>query len=58
MNEYTQKYYETLREGQDAITELTQMWLDGEIASEEEFNRRKLELVEFYGEKLLQYSEL
>ena len=57
-NDYQQKYAETLQESQDAITELTQMWMNGEIASEEEFNRRKQEITEYYGEKLKQYSEL
>ena len=57
-NNYQQKYAETLQESQDAITELTQMWMNGEIESEEEFNRRKQEIVEYYGEKLKQYSEL
>ena len=57
-NEYQQKYAETLQESQDAITELTQMWMNGEISSEEEFNRRKQEITEYYGDKLQQYSEL
>jgi dTDP-4-amino-4,6-dideoxygalactose transaminase len=34
------------------------MWMNGEISSEEEFNRRKQEIVEYYGEKLEQYSDL
>jgi hypothetical protein len=58
MNNYTQKYYETLREGQDAIMELTQMWMDGEISSWEEYERRKVELYDYYSQKLQQYSEL
>ena len=57
-NNYQQKYAETLQESQEAITELTQMWMNGEISSEEEFNRRKQEIVEYYGEKLQQYSDL
>ena len=57
-NNYQQKYAETLQESQEAITELTQMWMNGEISSEEEFNRRKQEIVEYYGEKLEQYSDL
>jgi hypothetical protein len=52
MNNYTQKYYETLREGQDAIMELTQMWMDGEITSWEEYERRKVELYDYYSQKL------
>jgi hypothetical protein len=58
MNNYTQKYYETLREGQDAISELYLMWTNGEITSYEEFERRKVELYEYYSQKLQQYSEL
>jgi hypothetical protein len=42
----------------DDITALTQAWLNGEIASKEEYQRRMLELEKFYGEKLMQYSEL
>ena len=57
-NDYAQKYAETLQQSQDAITELTTMWMNGEIATEEEFNRRKTEIVEYYGEKLRQYSSL
>ena len=57
-NNYAQKYAETLQESQDAITELTTMWMNGEIETEEEFNRRKLEITQYYGEKLQQYSSL
>lgn len=57
-NDYQQKYAETLQESQDAITELTQMWINGEISDYDEYERRKLELTEYYGEKLKQYSEL
>ena len=57
-NNYQQKYAETLQEAQNAITELTQMWMNGEISSEEEFNRRKQEITTHYGEKLKRYSEL
>ena len=57
-NEYSQKYAETMQEAQDAITELTQMWINNEIETEEEFNRRKAEIQEYYYEKLMQYSDL
>lgn len=57
-NEYSQKYAETMQEAQDAITELTQMWINHEIETEEEFNRRKAEIQEYYYGKLMQYSEL
>ena len=57
-NNYSQKYAETLQEAQDAITELTEMWMNGEIESEEEYQRRKAEIQEYYYEKLKQYSGL
>ena len=57
-NDYQQKYAETLQESQEAITELTQMWMNGEITDKEEFERRKQEITEHYGAKLQQYSEL
>ena len=57
-NDYSQKYAETMQEAQDAITELTQMWMNGEIESEEEYQRRKAEIQDYYYEKLKQYSSL
>ena len=57
-NDYSQKYAETMQEAQDAITELTEMWMNGEIESEEEFQRRKAEIQDYYYEKLKQYSNL
>jgi hypothetical protein len=47
-----------MQEAQDAITELTEMWMNGEIESEEEFQRRKAEIQDYYYEKLKQYSNL
>jgi hypothetical protein len=43
---------------QDAITELTEAWINGEITSKEEYQNKMLALEEYYGEKLAQYSEL
>ena len=57
-NDYSQKYAETMQEAQDAITELTEMWMNGEIESEEEYQRRKAEIQDYYYEKLKQYSNL
>jgi len=34
------------------------MWMNGEIESEEEYQRRKAEIQEYYYDKLKQYSEL
>ena len=55
-NEYNQKYAQTLQESQEAITELTAMWMNGEISSEEEFQRRRDELQRYYTQKLEGYS--
>lgn len=57
-NDYSQKYAETMQEAQDAITELTEMWMNGEIESEEEYQRRRAEIQDYYYEKLKQYSSL
>ena len=57
-NKYVQNYTDTLRNMQDELTALTDAWMQGEIQSEEEYNRRKEEIVQFYGEKLKQYSHL
>ena len=57
-NKYAESYAQTVQEMNDAITELTEKWQNGEIASKEEYERQMLALKEYYGEKLLQYSEL
>ena len=57
-NEYMQKYAETMQEAQDAITELTMAWMNGEIESEAEYLRKKEELQTYYYDKLKGYSEL
>ncbi len=57
-NDYMEKYWSILAEGQEALTELTEAWRNGEIASEEEFYQKASALVEYYNEKLMQYSSL
>jgi hypothetical protein len=57
-NKYAESYAQTVQEVNDAITELTEKWANGEITSKEEFDRQRLALEEYYGEKLMQYSEL
>lgn len=57
-NDYNQKYAQTLQESQEAITELTQAWMNGEITSEEEYQRKRDELQRYYTEKLQNYSHL
>ena len=57
-NKYAESYAQTIQEMNDAVTELTEQWQNGEIGSKEEYQQRMLELEEYYGEKLMQYSEL
>ena len=58
VNDYAQKYQQTLAESQDALSALTQAYFDGEIATEEEYLRRMEETKQFYQEKLQGYSDL
>lgn len=46
--EYTQKYLQAQQEMYNELTNLQQMYLDGQIASEEEYNRRKEEILNHY----------
>ena len=57
-NDYTQKYLDTLTEMNDELTALTEAWINNEISSWEEYERRKNELTEYYGEKMEQYNDL
>lgn len=57
-NKYAESYAQTIQEMNDAVTELTEQWQNGEIGSKEEYQQRMLELEQYYGEKLMQYSEL
>ena len=57
-NKYAESYAQTVQEMNDAVTELTAKWQNGEISSKEEYQRQMLALEEYYGEKLMQYSEL
>jgi hypothetical protein len=57
-NDYAQKYIEIERASGEAIRELTEMWMSGDIATEEEYRRRKDELQQYYYEQLQQYSSL
>jgi hypothetical protein len=57
-NDYTQKYQETMNEMYDTMTELQQQFLAGEIATQEEYDRKMLEAQEYYYQKLQNYSEL
>ena len=57
-NRYAEQYAQTVQEMNDAVRELTQQWMDGEIASKEEYQAKMLDLENYYGEKLSQFSEL
>jgi uncharacterized membrane protein len=57
-NKYAEQYAQTIQEMNDAVRELTEQWQDGEIASKEEYQAKMLELEEYYGEKLKQFSHL
>ena len=46
--EFTEKYIQATQEMYNQLTELQQAWLNGEIASEEEYERRKEEILNHY----------
>ena len=57
-NDYSQKYAETMQEMYDAMAELQQAYLDGEIATQEEYDAKMLAAKEYYFNKLKDYSNL
>ena len=57
-NKYAEQYAQTIQEMNDAVRELTEQWQNGEITSKEEYQAKMLELEEYYGEKLKQFSHL
>lgn len=46
--EFTEKYLQATQEMYNQLTELQQAWLNGEISSEEEYERRKEEILNHY----------
>ena len=59
--EYTEKYLQAQQDMYNELTELQQAWINGEIASEEEYQRRKDEILNHYlgeGGVLQTYSNL
>ena len=46
--EFTEKYIQATQDMYNQLTELQQAWLNGEIASEEEYERRKEEILNHY----------
>ena len=57
-NNYSQKYAETMQEMYDTMAELQQAYLDGEIATQEEYDAKMLAAKEYYFNKLKDYSNL
>ena len=57
-NKYAEQYAQTIQEMNDEIRDLTEQWQNGEIASKEEYQAKMLDLEAYYGEKLMQFSDL
>ena len=57
-NNYAQKQVQITQEAQDAISQLTQQWINGEIESEEEYKRRVAETTDYYVAKYEEASNL
>ena len=57
-NDYSQKYAETMQEMYDTLQEIQTAFLSGEIATQEEYDRRMLEAKEYYFDKLKDFSNL
>jgi hypothetical protein len=57
-NDYSQKYAETTQEMYEALAEIQQQYLNGEITTQEEYDAKILAAKEFYFEKLKDYSKL
>ena len=57
-NDYTQKYQQTMSEMYDNMTLLQEQYLNGEIATEAEYERKMLETKNYYYAKLQNYAEL
>lgn len=57
-NSYTEKYYQTLQEGFEAVTQLELDYLNGEFETWEEYEKERDSLVAFYTEQLENYAYL
>lgn len=56
--EYLRKYYDTEREAQDALRQLDEDYAAGRIQSEEEYRRRRQEIIEYYSDLLETYENI
>lgn len=57
-NGYTEKYSQTMQEMYDTLTSIQEAWLNGEIATQEEYDRQMLAAQEYYYQQLEDYSNL
>ena len=57
-NSYTEKTIQAQQEFHQAMQDLTQQYFNGEIESEDEYQRKKEELVAYYSELLGNYSDI
>lgn len=57
-NDYYTKFVQTTQEYQEKLKELQLAYLSGEIETEEEYNRQKLEITEYYSNLLTTYKNL
>ena len=57
-NDYAQKYADTIADMNDEITALTEAWMNGDIASEDEYRKQKDDIIAHYYKKLNDYSHL
>ena len=57
-NTYTQKSIQAQAQFHQEMEELTQQYINGEIESQEEFDRRKQDLWEYYSELVKDYSDV
>lgn len=57
-NNYSKKYAETLQEMYDTLSELQTQYLEGEITSQEEYERKVAAAQEYYYQLLKDYSSL
>lgn len=58
INDYMNKYQQTVQEMYDELTELSEKYKDGEFESEEEYRQSVLEVQEYYFQKLKDYEDL
>ena len=58
VNEYTEKYAQTMQEMYDTLTSITEAYYNGEITSQEDYEAQMLAAQQYYYEKLENYQDL